>query len=138
MIQMSNLRQTLSPRADSLGIIASGLCFVHCVLTPIILSFSAVWAHYLPSDERFHRALAVIVAITGSTAISIGYRKHRRLRVVCFMVAGLTFILCGAWFGDRLPSHGAEIAVTTTGSLLMIAAHLMNHTFCRNCGRCAD
>jgi uncharacterized membrane protein YfcA len=135
---MTNERQDLSLNADRLGIIASALCFVHCILTPVVLSFSAVWAHYLPSEERFHRALAVLVAAIGCFAIINGYRKHRRLRVLLLMSTGLSFIFAGAYLGDRLPSHIAEIAVTMTGSSLMITAHLINHTFCKNCQRCND
>ena len=133
---MTNERQDLSLNADRLGIIASALCFVHCILTPVVLSLSAVWAHYLPSEERFHRALAVLVAAIGCFAIINGYRKHRRLRVLLLMSTGLSFIFAGAYLGDRLPSHIAEIAVTMTGSSLMITAHLINHTFCKNCQRC--
>jgi uncharacterized membrane protein YfcA len=133
---MDNESQPFSLSADRLGIIASALCFVHCILTPVVLSLSAVWAHYLPSDERIHRALAVIVAGIGCFAIVRGYRKHRRLRVLSLMGTGLACIFSGAYFGNRLPSHLAEVAVTMLGSSLMIAAHLINHTFCRNCRNC--
>jgi uncharacterized membrane protein YfcA len=133
---MNNDRQVLSLHADRLGIIASALCFVHCILTPVVVSLSAVWAHYLPSEERLHRVLAVMVAAIGCFAIVSGYRKHRRRRVLFLMSTGLTFIFAGAYLGDRLPSHIAEIVVTLTGSSLMITAHLINHTFCKNCQRC--
>jgi uncharacterized membrane protein YfcA len=133
---MDNERQALSLRADHLGIIASALCFVHCILTPVVLSLSAVWAHYLPSEERFHRILAAMVAAIGCFAIINGYRRHRRFRVLFLMSGGLLFIFVGAYLGNRLPSHIAEVAVTMTGSSLMIAAHFINHTFCKNCERC--
>ena len=135
---MTNKRQVLSLNADRLGIIASALCFAHCILTPVLLSLSAVWAHYLPSEERFHRVLAVMVAAIGWFAIVSGYRKHRRRRVLFLMSTGLLFIFAGAYLGDRLPSHIAEIAVTLTGSSLMITSHLINHTFCKNCQRCNE
>jgi hypothetical protein len=133
---MNNDRRELSMGADRLGIIASAVCFVHCILTPVLLSMSAVWAHYLPSEERVHRGLAVAVAGIGGFAIMGGYRKHGRARVLLLMGCGLLFIFAGAYWGDRLPSHAAEVAVTMTGSCLMIAAHFINHTFCKNCRRC--
>jgi uncharacterized membrane protein YfcA len=135
---VNNERQALSLRADRLGIIASALCFVHCIMTPVVLSLSAVWAHYLPSEEGFHRVLAMIVAAVGCFAIVNGYRKHRHFRVLSLMSGGLLFIFAGAYLGDRLPSHIAEVAVTMTGSSLMITAHLINHTFCKNCRRCSE
>lgn len=134
---MSRKNSFISLSADRLGIIASAACFVHCILTPVILSFAAVWAHFLPSEEKFHRTLAVLVAALGGFAIISGFRKHGRTRIIVLMAMGLFFIFAGAYWGDRLPSHIAEIAVTTIGSCLMISAHLINHTFCRRC-ECAD
>jgi MerC mercury resistance protein len=122
--------------ADGLGIIASALCMVHCVLTPVVLSLIAVWAHYLPSEERFHRILAALIATFGAVAIIGGYRRHRRCRVLLLMSVGLVLIFAGAYWGSRLPSHLAEVAVTMVGSCFMIAGHFLNHTFCRSCARC--
>jgi len=134
---MSQERQSLSLRADRLGIAASALCFAHCVVTPLVLSLSSVWAHFLPSEERIHRILAVLVAGIGCLAMVSGYRRHRRSRVLLLMIVGLSAIIAGAYFGDRLPSHLAEVAVTLAGSSAMMTAHFLNHTFCKGC-RCED
>lgn len=107
---------------------------VHCLLTPVVLSISAVSAHFLPSEERTHRILAVSIALVGAIALVKGYRSHKRRRVPLLMMIGLAFILGGAWCGDYLPSHAMEVAVTLIGSGFMIAAHRVNHTFCRDCG----
>jgi hypothetical protein len=123
-------------RADRLGILASTVCFVHCLVTPAVLSLSAVWVHSLPSDERFHRWMAVAVAGLGGLAAATGYRRHRRLRVLVLMAGGLSLIFAAAWFGNLMPSHSAEIITTMAGSCLMITAHLFNHTFCKKCDRC--
>jgi uncharacterized membrane protein YfcA len=122
--------------ADRLGILASSICAVHCLLTPVVLSLSAVWAHYLPSDERFHRVIAFIVAGLGASAVVANYRRHRRRRVLLLMGAGLVCIFLGAYYGERLRSHTTEIGVTPLGSALMISGHRLNHTFCRDCPEC--
>lgn len=109
--------------ADRLGMLASTLCIVHCVLTPLLLSFSAVFAHLLPSEEKTHRSLAVVVATIGAISLLYGYRKHRRRSIPFLMATGFAFILAGAWWGDRLPSHWVEVTVTVVGSGFMIAAH---------------
>jgi MerC mercury resistance protein len=121
---------------DQLGIWTSALCVVHCVLTPVLLSISAVWVHFLPSEERTHRMLAVIIATLGALALVKGYRNHRRLRVLLLMVVGLSCIFASAYWGNTLPSHRIEVLITFIGSGFMITAHRMNHTFCREC-RCA-
>ena len=129
----SALNSVLTLPADQIGIWASGLCVIHCLLTPVVLSLSVVSAHFLPSEERTHRILAVSIALVGAIALVKGYRQHKRMHVPLLMAIGLAFIFGGAWFGDRLPSHAAEVAITLMGSGFMIAAHRINHTFCRDC-----
>jgi hypothetical protein len=118
---------------DQIGVWTSTLCVIHCLLTPVLLSLSVVSAHFLPSEERTHRSLAVAIAALGAMALVKGYRNHRSSRVLLLMIAGLAFIFGGAFWGDRLPSHGVEVLVTLVGSGFMIAAHRTNHTFCRDC-----
>jgi uncharacterized membrane protein YfcA len=122
--------------ADSLGIVTSALCVVHCIVTPVLLSISAVFAHLIPGEERTHRILAICIAALGAIALIQGFRTHGRRRILVLMALGLACIFCGAFFGDRLPGHAYEVAITLTGSLLMITAHRMNHTFCRDCRTC--
>ena len=130
---MNLARRILAVPADQLGVWASAFCVLHCLLTPIVLSLSVVSAHFLPSEERTHRTLAVIIASLGALALVKGYRTHRRLRILLLMMIGLGCIFAGAYWGDHLPSHLAEVMVTFTGSAFMIAAHRLNHTFCHDC-----
>jgi len=123
--------------ADSLGVWASALCVVHCAVTPVLVSMSVVMARFIPGEEKTHRTLAVGVAALGAMALVKGFRTHGRRRILGLMALGLAFIFAGAFFGGRLPAHGYEVAVTMTGSVLMICAHRMNHTFCRACRRCS-
>lgn len=119
--------------ADRLGAWTSALCVVHCLLTPLLLSFSAVLAHILPAEESVHRSLALLVALFGGIALFAGFRKHRRFLVLLLMVTGLSCIAGAAWFGDKLPSHLVEVFITFCGSGFMVAAHRLNHTFCKSC-----
>jgi uncharacterized membrane protein YfcA len=90
----------------------------------------------MPAEERFHRAMAVGIAMLGAFALAQGFRKHRRRRILALMGAGLACIFFGAFYGDRLPSHATEISVTLPGIILMITSHRMNYTFCKNCSHC--
>lgn len=131
-----NVSQTRVAAFDRLGIVTSAACFIHCIATPVLLSFSAVSAHYLPTEEHTHRLLAVLVTLFGAIALLSGYRRHKRRSILALMALGLALIFSGAYLGDRLPSHAAEVAITVAGSCCMIAAHRMNHTFCRSCHTC--
>jgi hypothetical protein len=127
------VNRILALPVDQIGVWTSTACVIHCLLTPVLLSISAVSAHFLPSEERTHRTLAVAIAALGAIALLKGYRKHQSSRVLLLMATGLLFIFGGAWWGDHLPSHSAEVFVTLIGSGFMISAHRMNHTFCRDC-----
>jgi hypothetical protein len=133
---MSTSSRVSAFSADNLGIWASALCVVHCIVTPVLISASAVFAHFIPGEEKTHRTLALGVAALGAIALIKGFRTHGRRRILGLMALGLGFIFAGAFYGDHLPSHGYEVAVTITGSLLMITSHRMNHTFCSDCRRC--
>ncbi len=52
------------------------------------------------------------------------------------MAVGLALIFAGAYWGNALPSHRAEVLITFAGSGFMIAAHRINHTFCNHCRTC--
>lgn len=122
-----------SPWADWAGVGASTLCVIHCIVTPFLLSFSAVLAHFLPTEESTHRWLVIAIAAIGAIALLRGFRLHRRALVLLMMGTGLAFIFAGAWSGDLPPHHWMEVAITFTGSAFMITAHRFNHTFCREC-----
>ncbi len=136
MSALSQRSSTWTAAVDRLGVIASTVCFIHCLATPVIVSLLAVYAHFLPSEEHTHRVLAVVITLLGAIAILTGYRRHRRSSVLGFMAAGLVFIGGGAFFGDRLPAHWMEVLVTLAGSCCLIVAHRKNHTFCNSCRRC--
>lgn len=123
---------------DRAGMVASTACFLHCLLTPIVVSLASVYAHFLPAEEPVHRVLAVVVAMIGALSLFVGFRKHKRWSVVILMAAGLLAIFAGAFYGDRLHSHWAEVLVTLSGSVCLISAHRRNHTFCRSCQDCSS
>jgi uncharacterized membrane protein YfcA len=121
---------------DKLGICASALCLVHCLFTPILLSCSAVLAHWLPGEASTHRTLAVIVALLGAVSLATGYRRHRQASILALMAAGLACIFFAAYAGDYLPARWNEVAITMCGSVLIICAHRKNRKLCRSCVAC--
>src|SRR5260370_37550234 len=104
--------------ADNLGMWASALCVVHCIVTPVLLSLSSVFAHFIPGEEKTHRTLAVGVAALGGIVLIKGVGTHGRGRNLGLMVVGRGFIVAGALFGDLLASLGCVVAATMARSLL--------------------
>ncbi len=117
--------------ADRLGTWTSALCLVHCLLTPALLSFSAVFAHFLPADESVHRSLAVLVALFGTIALIAGFRRHRRRTVLFLMFAIVALLLASiglfATISRAVSERTHEIGIRT--ALGASDRHIMNLVF---------
>jgi uncharacterized membrane protein YfcA len=123
---------------DVLGIGASTLCAIHCLLLPFVLALSPTLAHFVPGTEVVHRALAFLLATVGFIAFWAGYKVHRRKVVLLLLAVGIMGVTVGAYAGFLLPTHAWEILITLVGSSFLIAAHYLNRTLCRSCRVCAE
>ena len=122
---------------DAIGIGASTLCAIHCLLLPFVLAFAPVVAHFLPGEEVVHRTLACLLAAIGLVAFRTGYKLHRKKIVIVLLAVGIAGVTVGAYAGELLPSHRWEVTVTLLGGAFLVSAHLLNRTLCRSCKTCA-
>jgi hypothetical protein len=127
----------LHRHADVAGVTASTLCLIHCLATPIIVSVFPDVVPYLPGDAGLHRLLAVGILLFGLAGFLPGYRLHRRKPLLALIAAGVALILVVAWNGESL-NRALELVLSVTGSLLLVTAHLLNRSFCRQCRSCSD
>lgn len=127
----------LRRHADLAGATASGLCLVHCLLTPIAISVFPNLVSYLPGDAWFHRALAAGIVLLGAAAFVPGYRIHRRKLLLALVATGIALILTVAWTGESM-NRETELALSIPGSLMLVTGHLLNRSFCRQCHSCDD
>jgi MerC mercury resistance protein len=136
-IPMSSVPRSL-PRVnwDAIGVGASTLCAIHCLLLPIVLSFAPTLAHFVPGTEAVHRTLAYLLAAVGLIAFWNGYKVHRRRVVLLLLAIGILAITVGAYADSLLSNHTWEVLITVAGSLFLIVAHSLNRTLCRSCRVC--
>jgi hypothetical protein len=123
--------------ADAAGVTASAVCMVHCLLTPVIISLFPNFIPYLPGDASFHRLLAVSIVLLGFAGFVPGYMVHRRKPLLALIGAGMGLILVVAWSGEGL-NRMLELVFSVGGSLLLVTAHLLNRSFCRQCHTCKE
>jgi len=121
---------------DAIGMSASTLCVIHCVLLPFVLAFAPTLAHFVPGNEVVHRILAYLLAAVGLIAFWNGYKVHRRRVVLLLLAIGILAITVGAYADSLLPNHTWEVLITVAGSLFLIVAHSLNRTLCRSCRVC--
>jgi hypothetical protein len=116
--------------ADQLGIGLSGLCLVHCLLTPlVIILIPAIEVSVY--HEMFHRSLLMVLPLIALGAFIPGYRRHGQLSVFLWSIPGLALIALGALaFENNL---WLQTLTSIAGSALLIRAHFINHGLRANC-----
>lgn len=112
-----------SKRPDRAAIILSMLCLVHCLALPIAISLLPAATHLLDVPEEVHALLFLVAAPISAYAIAAGYRKHGFLLPALIAAAALGLIGLGAFGGLSVL---LETGVSVVGSLLLVAAHVVN------------
>ncbi len=129
-IQEHSSRQAIVSM-DSLGIIASTLCLIHCLAMPLVVAFLPLFGLQFLEGHGAHLALAGFVVAFGLLAILPGYMKHRKPAVLAGLVVGLTLVL-SATFGYAVGlSESAELPLITVGNLVLVVSHLFNRQLCK-------
>jgi len=119
--------------SDFIGIGLSVLCLIHCLALPVLIAFAPAILRGLPGDDITHRTLAVAIGFVGFLAFRSGYKVHGRRWVLAAFIAGLLLVSTAAILGEAILTGYGEAAMTVTGGLLLVSAHLVNHSFCRSC-----
>lgn len=120
-------------KADIVGIGLSGLCMIHCLVFPLLVSFAPPLLRALPGDDFTHRMLAIGIALAGGLAFRSGYTVHRKGWILALFFLGIALISAAAALGEAVLSGLGEAGITVCGSLLLIAAHWCNRSFCHSC-----
>ncbi len=113
---------------DRIGIGLSGICAIHCLLVPVIVSLIPLW----PAFEEFHEYTHLIffLAIAPTVVLSLR-RKHESLSTTIYLIVGV-FIIFLAWFFNETLGDYGEAGITLIGSLMLIRGHWLNYKFKTN------
>lgn len=118
---------------DRLGIWASSLCALHCLLLPLLLPAIPLVGATMFAAEWFEKTILIISLVVGFWALFSGfYRYHRRLYPLYSLALG-GFIY---WNKDML-GEVYEPFVVAAGALLIVAAHMINLRLCQHCKSCS-
>lgn len=119
-------------KLDRLGVAASVVCLVQCLMAPILLLLiPSLGGSLLYDGELFHRLLAAVVVPLSGIAFFLGCRRHRRKRVIIPGVLGLAAVVTAAVLGYRILGVAGEMAMTLAGVALLTVAHVLNYRLCR-------
>lgn len=117
---------------DFLGMITSVLCVIHCVALPVIALLLPTVAAYFSGDAT-HQIFFGILLWAGAFALVPGYRMHRKLRPIAWLLVGLILMTGATFYVHDLLSHAWEPIIAILGSMCLIRAHYLNHKLCGHC-----
>jgi hypothetical protein len=108
-------------RLDSLGMILSGLCAVHCVLGLVLVTVLGLGGGVLMRPEIHEIGLALAVGV-GILTLGLGALRHGRTGPL--LIGGCGIALMATALAVK---HGpAEAALTIAGVALVAIAHIRN------------
>ena len=113
---------------DRIGIGLSGICAIHCLLVPVVISLIPLW----PAFEELHgyTHLFFFLAIAPTVILSLR-RKHESLSITLYLTFGVLIIFLAWFFNEALGEYG-EAGITLIGSVMLIRGHWLNYKFKRN------
>lgn len=119
---------------DRIGITATSLCALHCILLPVLLPALPLLGLSFLADHAWEHIFLIITAILGSFALFSGFKKyHKRLYPFYLLFLGVVIYWIKHDFSEELQPYFILV-----GASLIVAAHVINLKLCNSCKQCAD
>jgi hypothetical protein len=119
---------------DRIGITATSLCALHCILLPVLLPALPLLGLSFLADHAWEHVFLLITAILGTVALFSGFKKyHRRLYPFYLLFLGVGIYWIKHDFSEAIQPYFIII-----GASLIVAAHIINLKLCNSCKQCTD
>jgi len=120
---------------DSLGIIASIGCAIHCAAMPFVIAYLPALGLSFLADEAFHKWMALVCFLIAIAAFVPGIRKHGNWMPVSIAAFGLVFITFAA-FGLAGECCASCSSTAPTAEVSGSVATETECAACENCDNC--
>lgn len=126
LLEVMPLFPRLRNLIDRFGATGSLLCAVHCAVLPVLLAAAPSLGLSVWMSDGVELALVSFVTLLGLFSLVWGWRRHRALRALGFLIPGLTALWAGLLYGPLHHSAVPHAVVMTLGGVLVGVAHLVN------------
>ena len=107
---------------DQLGAICSGLCIVHCLVTPIILALGVTGiVTTIFTTELFHLFLVIPVSLLLLLTFIQSYKEHGTSVHLLAGLLGIAFLISALVLNEQY-----EATLTIIGGTLLVTYHMLN------------
>ncbi len=117
---------------DTTAVLLSGVCLLHCLAIPLLLTIVPVINIQLLDEATFHLIMLVFILPVSVIALAIGCRQHKDPATLILGGIGLSILTATALFGHDWFGITGERLVTSLGGLILAAAHIQNYRCCRD------
>jgi len=119
---------------DRIGITATSLCALHCILLPVLLPALPLLGLSFLADHAWEHVFLLITAVLGSAALFSGFKKYHR-RIYPFY---LLFLGVGIYWIKHDFAESIQPYFILLGASLIVAAHIINLKLCNSCRACNE
>ena len=117
-----------------LGIAATSLCALHCIMLPILLPALPLFGLSFLADHSWEHGFLLATAVLGAITIFSGFKRyHRKLYPFYLLFLGVAIY----WQNHQVAEH-LQPLVIILGSGLIVAAHFINLKLCNSCKQCDE
>lgn len=122
-----------STSLDKLAILLSGVCMLHCLITPVVLTLLPIISlNAFFEDLLFHQLMLWLVLPTSAIALFLGCRKHRLWHIAATGIAGMAILISVALFGHDIFGLFGEKVATSIGGIVLAMSHYFNFRACQS------
>lgn len=119
---------------DRIGITATSLCALHCILLPVLLPALPLLGLSFLADHAWEHFFLFLTGVLGTCALFSGFKKyHKRLYPFYLLFLGIGIYWIKHDFSEQL-----QPLFIIVGASLIVAAHVINLKLCNSCKQCAD
>jgi len=118
---------------DRIGITATSLCALHCILLPILLPALPLLGLSFLANHQWENVFMLLTGVLGTYALFSGFKRyHRKLYPLYTLFLGMGIYSLRHDFSEQ-----AEPYIIILGATLIVAAHIINLKLCNSCKKCA-
>lgn len=115
---------------DRFGIGVSGICAIHCLFFPVLISVLPLFSTVNLLHEWAHPVFLVLLA---PIVFFASKRSHYDFTITSILITGFIIILIGWLLGHYWLGFLFETSMTLLGSGMLIAGHWFNYRHHRAC-----
>ncbi|MGF1670134.1 MAG: MerC domain-containing protein [Balneolaceae bacterium] len=115
---------------DRIGLSVSGICAVHCLFFPVLITTLPLWPLAFAIHEWAHPVFIILLL---PVVFFASRRSHYDKGISAVLITGFLLILFGWLLGHFWLGFWFETSATLLGSGILIAGHWMNYYHHRTC-----